>query len=355
MYGLNKARVSWSLDNQVTTTSVESSYPHHGPKAYKTDSYAFRSVDVSAVVSEAPAFPRLGCGLKRKGVWKALCRAGWGTTAGHFFHMRHSSLRACCLLEMQIKQNRVPVCSSWAFPDLGGGRLGRGVRVCWSSWVQFSVNHKGSRAEKLIVRRQDSCWAHKNSLQHKLFQWSSRGREVLLEGPHGHASSFLGSLWPPDALLQGEARTLAQSQYQPLSLCVVLLHAFLFLSFLTFSRDTTPTSFHCAKPPWTYNPCGDVALVSVVFNTFHFESWAVWVGEETIEDLFSLLMYKLNSTEPWRSSKVLRAAPILPLLYVQPPHGVSKGIAKPPGAQDACRKHCSVGTYYRKKITFLKS
>lgn len=123
-------RVSWSLDNQVTTTSVESSYPHHGPKAYKTDSYAFRSVDVSAVVSEAPAFPRLGCGLKRKGVWKALCGAGWGTTAGHFFHVRHSSFRACCLLEMQIKQNRVPVCSSWAFPDLGGG--GGGLGVCES-------------------------------------------------------------------------------------------------------------------------------------------------------------------------------------------------------------------------------
>lgn len=239
---------------------------------------------------------------------------------------------------------------TWGWGDLG-------VRVCLSSWVQFSVNHKGSRAEKLIVRIKDSCWAHKNSLQHKFFQWSSRAREVLLEGPHGHASSFLGFLWPPDALLQGEARALAQSQHQPppLRLCVVLLHAFLFLSFLTFSRNTTPTIFHCAKPPWTYNPCEDVALVSVVFNTFHFESWAIWTGEETIEDLFSLLMYKLNSSEPWRSSKVLRAAPILPLLYVQPPHGVSKETGKPPGAQGACRKHCSVGTYCRKKKkNFLK-
>lgn len=41
---------------------------------------------------------------------------------------------------------------TWGWGDLG-------VRVCLSSWVQFSVNHKGSRAEKLIVRIKDSCWA----------------------------------------------------------------------------------------------------------------------------------------------------------------------------------------------------
>lgn len=92
---------------------------------------------------------------------------------GHFFHIDTALLRSVAFLRCKLSRREFLFFPLGLYQTWGEGL---GVCMCLSSWVQFSVNHKGSRSKKPIVRIKDSCRALKECLTAQIVPMEFKGK-----------------------------------------------------------------------------------------------------------------------------------------------------------------------------------